>query len=245
MEPDAALALARRLVREHGLEGWTVRLDAAKTRAGVCRFARREIGLSRPLTRLHSEEEVRDTILHEVAHALVGPEHGHDEVWRATARRIGCSGERCVSPDAPRVRGEWVGTCPVGHEVHRHRRPVRVRSCARCSTSFDPDAILTWTYRGHRAPMLDSYREELRAIRERYGRPAAGRAAGAPPVPARLDGPGAYAVGDAVRITRPGAYLGAVGTVELVSASRVQVRVGEDLLAAPFDAVEPVRSAAG
>ena len=115
MDPRAALALARGLLAEHGLDDWRVGLDRAKTRAGACRFARREITLSAPLTRLHSEAEVRDTILHEVAHALVGPSHGHDDVWRATALRIGCSGQRCVPADAPRVEGPWRGTCPRGH----------------------------------------------------------------------------------------------------------------------------------
>ena len=55
-----------------------VAYDSAKRRAGVCRFATQTLGLSAPLTTLHSEVEVRDTILHEIAHALVGPRHGHD-----------------------------------------------------------------------------------------------------------------------------------------------------------------------
>ena len=96
MEVTRALAVGRRLLREHGLDDWTIVADRAKTRAGVCRFARRQIGLSAPITALHYEDEVLDTILHEIAHALVGPQHGHDAVWRAKAREIGCSGERCV-----------------------------------------------------------------------------------------------------------------------------------------------------
>ena len=112
MEISPALALGRRLLREHGLEHWTVTTDRAKTRAGVCRFASRTISLSAPLTRLHDEAEVRDTILHEIAHALVGPAHGHDNVWRAKAMAIGCSGERTVSTEAPSVEGPWRGECP-------------------------------------------------------------------------------------------------------------------------------------
>ena len=73
MEVTRALATGRRLLREHGLDDWTIVADRAKTRAGVCRFAKRQIGLSAPLTTLHSDDEVLDTILHEIAHALVGP----------------------------------------------------------------------------------------------------------------------------------------------------------------------------
>ena len=241
MDPQLALATARRLVREHGLAGWTVRLDRAKTRAGVCRFARREIGLSAPLTRLHSPEEVRDTILHEIAHALVGPEHGHDAVWRAKAREIGCSGERCVSQDSPTVRGDWLGTCPAGHTVARHRRPKRVRSCSRCTPGrFDPTAIFEWTHRGHRAPMLDSYRQELAAIRAHHGEVGAASRAPAPAAQAAAGGPGDYRVGDLVRVLRPGPLLGVLAEVEFVGRARLQIRVGGELYAAPYDAVEAV-----
>ena len=133
MEVTKALATGRRLLREHGLDDWTIVADRAKTRAGVCRFTKRQIGLSAPLTTLHSEDEVLDTILHEIAHALVGPQHGHDAVWRAKARQIGCSGERCVSSDSPRVPGDWVGRCSAGHEKSRHRAPARLMSCGECS----------------------------------------------------------------------------------------------------------------
>src|SRR4051794_36578616 len=100
MDLTAAFDLAESLIARHGLSGWRVEFDTAKRRAGICRYAERVIGLSAPLTRLHDEAEVRDTVLHEVAHALVGARHGHDSVWRHTARRIGCSGLRCVPAEA-------------------------------------------------------------------------------------------------------------------------------------------------
>lgn len=226
MDVQHALAMGRRLLREHGLDGWTVVADRAKTRAGVCRFATRRIGISAPLTALHDEAEVRDTLLHEIAHALVGPQHGHDEVWRATARRIGCSGERCVSPDAPRVPGDWVGRCSVGHERTRHRAPTRLMSCGRCSRRFDPAHLFTWTFRGRPAPLPASYRAELAALRSQE---TAARTVRVP------------ALGDVVEITA-GPWRGRVGEVELVGATRCQVRVRDDLVSVP---VESVRPAAG
>ena len=161
MEVTRALATGRRLLREHGLHDWSIVADRAKTRAGVCRFTKRQIGLSAPLTTLHSEDEVLDTILHEIAHALVGPQHGHDAVWRAKAREIGCSGERCVSSDAPRVPGDWVGRCPAGHEKSRHRAPTRLMSCGECSRRFDPRHLFTWSYRGRPAAPADIADDEL------------------------------------------------------------------------------------
>ncbi len=148
MEIDGARKLATALLVQHGLEDWRVVMDRAKTRAGICRFQTREIGLSGPLTALHSPAEVRDTILHEIAHALVGPLHKHDAVWRAQARLLGCSPRACLPPDTPRVAAHWLGTCPAGHLVRRHRRPAQPGSCSRCSPSYSPEHLLRWRHHG-------------------------------------------------------------------------------------------------
>ncbi len=159
-------------MRRHGLSHWELVLDHARARFGVCRPARRQIGLSRSLTALSTPEAVRNTVLHEIAHALVGAEHGHDDVWRAQALSIGSDGTRTDDlPDG--AQGPWEGRCPAGHTVHRHRRPSRVASCRTCSPkTFDPSAIYAWTHRGQPAPMLSAYRVELGQIQRRYGVPA-------------------------------------------------------------------------
>ena len=164
MELAVARALAEQLIDRHGLEDWRVVFDRAKTRAGVCRPACREIGLSAPLTRLHSDTEVRDTILHEIAHALVGPSHGHDAVWQAKARELGCCAARCMSRDAPRAPAPWVGACPAGHMAERHRRPERLASCRQCSPDFDPSHLFGWLYHGRGVAMHPSYVAELRLL---------------------------------------------------------------------------------
>lgn len=214
--------MADRLLREHGLTGWRVELDSAKRRAGVCRFPDRLIGLSGPLTELHSEEEVRDTVLHEIAHALVGAAHGHDRVWRATALRIGCSGRRCVDAESPRVAGAWMGVCPAGHVKDRHRRPERVLSCGQCSRSFSLDHVYEWSYRGRPAIMHPNYLAELAALRE-------GR---------RLH---VLPIGATVRITVPGEHQGRVGRVVKRGRTSYHVRVREGLLRVAFAGVEPAR----
>lgn len=256
MEIKAALALGGSLLREHGLDGWRIGIDGAKTRAGVCRFARREIGLSGPLTLLHDEALVRDTLLHEIAHALVGPGHAHGETWRAMALQIGCNGERLLQADAPRVSGDWVGTCPKGHQTHRHRRPQRVVSCSRCTKTFDPHALLSWTYRGRSVEMPRRFLDELRSIRRRYDLPTAGAsAAGASAAGASADGGSATGstrgtallsatergirLGDDVIIRSGGPLNGRVGVVEAVHTTRCQVRVGDDLFVIPLDLLAP------
>ena len=231
------MALATRLVAEHGLTGWRVVLDRARTRAGVCRPARREIGLSRVLTELHSEAEVTDTVLHEVAHALVGAEHGHDAVWRATARAIGCSGERCVSATAPRAPAAWEGRCPAGHTSTRHRRPDRPVSCARCSSRFDPSALLEWRLHGQEVVMTARYRAELAALLAVDAAWPAPRQ-GSLPAPRSAPLP-ALGVGDVVRLGGRGHLAGLVGRIEKRGRTRYHVRTPAGLVTAPFQLVEP------
>ncbi|ACQ78477.1 protein of unknown function SprT [Beutenbergia cavernae DSM 12333] len=168
MELFAARHLALGLMRQHGLGRWKLTFDRAKVRAGQCRFDRHEISLSRPLTLLHDEAEVTETVLHEIAHALVGPSHHHDDVWKAKARALGARGETTLRTDK-RPPAAWVGTCPAGHEVHRHQRPSRPRSCARCSRTFDLDALVTWRWNGQVVPMTSAYQAELAEVRQLYG----------------------------------------------------------------------------
>ncbi|MCW2785772.1 MAG: protein of unknown function SprT, partial [Marmoricola sp.] len=219
---NEALVLARSLVAEHGLVGWRVAYGRAKQSAGTTRFEQKSIVLSRPLTELHPVEEVRDTILHEIAHALVGPGHGHGPVWQTTARRIGSDGQRCVSRTAPRVEGAWVGTCARGHVVQRHRRPERVMSCRSCGPGFDIGNVFDWTHRGRRVPMHPNYIAELEAV-----------AAGTHVV--------RFSVGCDVRVTAPGDFIGRVGTVVKRGRTSYHVRLPEGTLRVIFAGVESVR----
>ena len=218
MDLREALELAGTLLREHGLDEWRVEVDRAKRRAGVCRYDRRVIGLSGPLTRLHPVAEVRETVLHEIAHALAGPQHAHDATWRVTAGQIGCRGERCVPLEAPSVPTAWVGTCPAGHTSGRHRAPDRVQSCRRCSASFSVDHLLEWTYNGCAVPMHPQYVEELHAIRS--GRRLEVLAPGAP-----------------VQVVAAGRFAGVEGVVVSRGRTRYRVRTREGDLSVRFTGV--------
>lgn len=163
--------MARELMDRHGLGSWGFGFDRAKVRAGACHFTKRQVTLSRALTLAHDEAQVRETVLHEIAHALVGPRHGHDEVWRATAVSIGATGQRCYQGgDEPAVPGRWQGRCAAGHVVHRHRRPSRVLLCTRCRGVRDLHRVFRWTHDG--APIaLEQLGRQVRAdlahLRER------------------------------------------------------------------------------
>ena len=79
------LDLARSEMDKNGLFDWKLDLDHAKVRAGACFFREKKISFSRNFVKNSNESEIYDTILHEIAHALVGPKHGHNVVWKKMA----------------------------------------------------------------------------------------------------------------------------------------------------------------
>jgi len=101
MKLQDAKTLAINLMEEHGLidQKWYFEFDNAVRRFGRCSYRTKKITLSKTLVELNDLAEVKDTILHEIAHALVGPRNGHNEVWRSKALEIGCNGKRCYSRD--------------------------------------------------------------------------------------------------------------------------------------------------
>jgi len=145
MNLQEAEGLAAELMDQHGLldDGWYFDWDRARRRFGCCNYTRKRISLSSPLTKIREPDKVRNTILHEIAHALVGRGHGHDDVWRSKAIEIGCNGERC-SNDA-KIKGRWKAVCKQGHEHHRHRRPKRNTSCGICCNVYNEKYKLTYT----------------------------------------------------------------------------------------------------
>jgi predicted SprT family Zn-dependent metalloprotease len=132
----AARDLAVTLMRQYGLHDWTFRFDHARRRFGSCRYKARVITLSRHLTFLNPQEQVRDTILHEIAHALT-PGDGHGGRWKRTCREIGATPTRCytdqevVSPPRRAARYE-IGCRRCGWWHDRHRRTRRKLVCRTC-----------------------------------------------------------------------------------------------------------------
>ena len=66
------VARAQALLARHGLVGWGFAFDRAKRRGGACHFVRRQITMAAGFAATAEEAEIEDTLLHEIAHALVG-----------------------------------------------------------------------------------------------------------------------------------------------------------------------------
>lgn len=147
MELKQAQELALELIKHHELHDWRFKFDRSKNRLGSCKHYSKVITLSESITKVHSEHEVKDTILHEIAHALVGPQHKHDAVWRNKAIEIGCNGKRCGEiKDSHLIGHLYVAECPACNaKYYANRKRKRKASCNKCSPRFDTRFILNFT----------------------------------------------------------------------------------------------------
>lgn len=123
---QTATDLALTLMEKHGLiaEGWTFKLNGRPyKRLGCCWQHRKVIELSSKWvnTPEYPDEELKDTILHEIAHALT-PGWGHSLVWQHTACNIGCKPKRFYEgPVKPKGRYEGYGVETGTLYTTRHR----------------------------------------------------------------------------------------------------------------------------
>ena len=107
-------ALATDLLRTHELPsglgpGWRFHFETTANRAGVCRHAAKTIAMAVSYALRAGWPDIRDTLLHEIAHAIVRPTHHHDRVWKEKAREIGCSTEPCTK--LAHSAGRWIARC--------------------------------------------------------------------------------------------------------------------------------------
>jgi len=133
MDPAHARDLAIDLMQRHGVGDWGFRFDHARRRLGCCHYGSRTLSLSRPLTLLNPEAVVRDTILHEIAHALT-PGAGHGAAWRVRAAALGARPRACAdAADVAMPPAPYALVCGhCGARLARYRRPRRRYVCRPC-----------------------------------------------------------------------------------------------------------------
>ena len=151
MDLSEAKELAVSLMCKHALvsKGWSFQFDESVRRFGLCSYRTKTISLSRTLVELNPIEQVRDTILHEVAHALAGPTAKHGRVWQLMAQSIGAKPERCYSSDEVQTpTAPWQAVCQFCHRVIKRHRMSKRLALAWCSCPVSaaqhPKVYLQW-----------------------------------------------------------------------------------------------------
>jgi predicted SprT family Zn-dependent metalloprotease len=101
-------------LKEHGLaaQGWKLKWNRRlKSTGGRCCYRNRLLEIGVLYLSKATDADVKDTVLHEIAHALT-PGHKHDQVWRHKALLIGCTGMRCHTVKMKAFN--WLLRCPSG-----------------------------------------------------------------------------------------------------------------------------------
>lgn len=144
MDTDTALFRVAAALDKHGLHDWDPGTNRSRTSLGKCHHHDRNITLSTYfIDAVDSDEDLRKVILHEVAHALAGPEAGHGAKWKAKAREIGLANPtRCMTTNYM-PEGRYWGICPEhGKIATRHRMGKAMKQgryhCRECNSR------LTW-----------------------------------------------------------------------------------------------------
>ena len=143
-----AQAMTLEELRRQGLEDWTVRPCRALGYAGITYGSRREIHLSVPHLDAMDENEVRNTVLHEVAHALAGDAEGHGPRWRKIALALGSDGEEVYDlreevAEQVLASSRYHATCE--HCGATHYRARRTRSMGNLACAETPQcSTLRW-----------------------------------------------------------------------------------------------------
>jgi predicted SprT family Zn-dependent metalloprotease len=139
MNTTQARRLAETAMRNHGLisQGWVFQWDNARHRFGLCQYRYKTLSFSKFLTENSEEDEFMATVMHEIAHALVGAGHGHGIVWRRKMIELGQSPNRTkrsnsAQVEAKKATANYVVTCSVTGNVVAHMdRLVKQRTTKR------------------------------------------------------------------------------------------------------------------
>ena len=150
MKLHEAETLGNTLMKLHGLNDWTFKFDNSVRRFGACMYRGKIISLSRKMVEINNVSKVKNTILHEIAHAIAGYRAGHGNEWKEVCIRIGAKPERCYSSkDTNVVKLKYYavcGACGKEHEKARIKYKERKRSCL-CQSGIDWDNRVLLEYK--------------------------------------------------------------------------------------------------
>ena len=125
--------MARQKMRKFYLNDWTIQFDNAQRRAGACFFDKKVLSFSTKFLRNANNEDIIDTVLHEIAHAIVGPGQGHNLIWKKKAIEIGCSGK--IYHDLEFSKPKWIKFCSNGCWETKCFRKTKKLICKFCRSS--------------------------------------------------------------------------------------------------------------
>ncbi len=127
---------------------WAFSWIKTKRTMGVCDYQLRTVSASSVYVGRASVEQLEDTVLHEVAHAIAGYSAGHGLAWQAACVRIGAEPKRLFDASSISPPCTWTMDCPScdgpQRKLFAKPRSRRQESCIHCSGGkFNYDFLLT------------------------------------------------------------------------------------------------------
>ena len=150
MDTIKAKEFALEKLRQWGLTElhWRFDFDAAQRRFGHCVHRKKLISLSYDLTKLNTEDDVFDTVLHEIAHALArimtGKKQGQNAGWKQYCLLVGARPAMYYDSGVTKPAPRFVGRCAKGHRFTRFNAPKGKRSCSYCNPKYDERYLIEW-----------------------------------------------------------------------------------------------------
>jgi SprT protein len=194
---------------------------------GSWNAAERRIVLSAMHAFRANEVDAKDTVLHEIAHAIAGSDANHGAAWKRVARSIGAKPNRVTDEIATETTDyKVIGTCIEGHVFTRNTMP-RAHSVWLCNKGCEhlPSFARRITWRRNVVAVPPEVAAAVRAHGPSKVRPKA-------------------RVGDRVKLNVPGnsTWDQKVGTVLSIARVNMVVRVDNRPrpLRVSFKAVEPL-----
>lgn len=134
--------MAYQLLKQHGFHDAKVTWNGRKRALAYARYVPQSISLSRHLFPSLQLDEMKQVILHEIAHLKTGPGHGHDRAWKLECIKIGADYSRTYNGNSIKTTekqiARFIGVCPTcGHEHFKHRRSKYTDYlCGKCRSQF-------------------------------------------------------------------------------------------------------------
>jgi predicted SprT family Zn-dependent metalloprotease len=137
---DKYKMFANKLINEHNLTDWKFILNNRTTNStlGICKYKSKEIHLNKRYALVADEELVKDTIIHEIAHALTKG-HKHNHIWKAKCRELGCSDNRFkkLDEEVNKKLSRYKGVCPTcNNQIFSNSNRSKIVHVACCNNDY-------------------------------------------------------------------------------------------------------------
>ena len=110
---------AKEIFAKNNLSEWKLTFGNRRV-FGYCSPSQKIICLNQHYAKTGDESHVIETLLHEVAHALT-PGQGHNAVWRAVAKRLGCDPKATCADSHLLPPAKYQANCPVCNQLYQRQ----------------------------------------------------------------------------------------------------------------------------